>query len=81
MILALNLANAIVQTLVSDELRGRVMGIYSLVFFGLMPIGGLLAGAVADSIGEQPTIILSAVILLAVAVLVWALLPQVRKLE
>ncbi len=81
MILALNLANAIVQTLVSDELRGRVMGIYSLVFFGFMPMGGLLAGAVADSIGEQPTIILSAVILFAVAVLVWALLPQVRELE
>lgn len=81
MILALNLANAIVQTLVSDELRGRVMGIYSLVFFGFMPIGGLLAGAVADSIGERPTVILSAVILLAVAALVWALLPQVRKLE
>ena len=81
MILAMNLANAIVQTLVSDELRGRVMGIYSLVFFGFMPIGGLLAGAVADSIGEQPTVILSAVILLGVAALVWALLPQVRKLE
>jgi MFS family permease len=81
MILAMNLANSIVQTLVSDELRGRVMGIYSLVFFGFMPIGGLLAGAVADSIGEQPTVILSAVILLAVAALVWALLPQVRKLE
>jgi len=81
MILALNLANAIVQTLVSDELRGRVMGIYSLVFFGFMPIGGFLAGAVAASIGEQLTIILSAVILFAVAVLVWALLPQVRNLE
>jgi len=81
MILAMNLANAIVQTLVSDELRGRVMGIYSLVFFGFMPIGGLLAGAVADSIGEQPTVILSAAILLGVAALVWALLPQVRKLE
>ena len=81
MILAMNLANAIVQTLVSDELRGRVMGIYSLVFFGFMPIGGLLAGAVADYIGEQPTVILSAAILLGVAALVWALLPQVRKLE
>ena len=81
MILAMNLANAIVQTLVSDELRGRVMGIYSLTFFGFMPIGGLLAGAAADTIGEQPTLILSAAILLLVAALVWMFLPQVRKLE
>ena len=81
MILAMNLANAIVQTLVSDALRGRVMGIYGLTFFGFMPIGGLAAGVAADTIGEQPTVILSAVILLVVAALVWVFLPQVRKLE
>ena len=50
-ILFLNLANATVQTLVRDELRGRVMGIYSLTFFGLVPIGSLIIGQLANSIG------------------------------
>jgi len=80
-ILALNLANAIVQTLVTDELRGRVMGIYSLVFFGFMPIGGLLAGAAAQYIGEPETVVVSALISLGVAALVWAFLPKVRALR
>lgn len=80
-ILALNLANAIVQTQVSDELRGRVMGIYSLVFFGFMPIGGLLAGAAAQYIGEPETVAVSALISLGVAALVWVFLPQVRALR
>jgi hypothetical protein len=43
-----NTANALVQTAVSDELRGRVMGLYTLGFLGLMPIGALLAGGVAE---------------------------------
>jgi MFS family permease len=80
-VLALNLANAIVQTHVSDELRGRVMGIYSLVFFGFMPIGGLLAGAAAQYIGEPETVVVSALILLGVAVLVWVFLPKVWALR
>jgi MFS family permease len=80
-ILALNLANAIVQTLVTDELRGRVMGIYSLVFFGFMPIGGLLAGAAAQYIGEPETVVVSALISLGVAALVWVFLPKVRALR
>ena len=80
-ILALNLSNAIVQTQVSDELRGRVMGIYSLVFFGFMPVGGLLAGAAAQYIGEPETIVVSALISLGVAALVWVFLPKVRALR
>ena len=80
-ILALNLANAIVQTQVTDELRGRVMGIYSLVFFGLMPVGSLLAGAAAQTIGEPETVIAGALIALGVAALVWVFLPSVRALE
>ncbi len=42
-----NNSQAIVQSLVPDNLRGRVMGVYTLIFFGSMPIGSLLAGSVA----------------------------------
>lgn len=81
LILVLNLANALVQTLVSDPLRGRVMGIYSLTFLGLMPIGGLLAGAVAEHIGEPITVVLSSLILLGFATLMWIFVPRLRTLE
>lgn len=80
-ILVLNLANALVQMQISDELRGRVMGIYTWVFFGAMPLGGLLAGAVAQRIGAPLTVIGGALASLGVAVLVWVVAPQVRQLE
>lgn len=76
-----NTANALIQTLVADELRGRVMAIYSLTFFGAMPIGGLLAGLVASRIGEPDTVILGALISLAFAGLVWLRVPGLRALE
>lgn len=79
--LAANTTNALVQTLVQDDLRGRVMGVYTLVFFGAMPIGSLLAGALASRIGEPITVILSAVALLVFAILVWLMFPMICKLE
>lgn len=78
--LFMNLANALVQTQVTDELRGRVMGVYTLVFMGLMPVGGLLAGEIAERIGEPLTVTLSAGVLLACAALVWLFIPRVRAL-
>ncbi len=41
-------ANTLVQTSVPDELRGRVMSIYMMVFLGLFPLGSLMAGAIAE---------------------------------
>lgn len=76
----LNMANALVQTLVSDELRGRVMAVYSLGFLGMMPIGALLAGGIAEIASEQIAVALGALITLAFAV--WLCLKaQVRALE
>lgn len=80
-ILVLNLANALVQTLSADELRGRVMGIYSLIFFGFMPIGGLLAGTVAARTSEPVTVFMGATITLVFAALVWLFFPRLRALQ
>lgn len=44
----MSMANTIVQTTAPDELRGRVMSVYTTVFMGTMPISGLIAGIIAD---------------------------------
>jgi MFS family permease len=74
-----NLANSVVQTLTPDSLRGRVMAIYMLAFFGLMPIGALLAGTVATAIGAPLTVVLGAAGTMACAVAVAVLVPSLRR--
>jgi MFS family permease len=81
LILFLNVANGLVQTLVPDALRGRVMGVYAFIFFGLFPLGGLWAGTLAEHIGEPTTIILGSVACLGFASLAWVLVPRLRALE
>jgi len=72
-------AQAVVQSLVPDNLRGRVMGVYTLVFFGSMPVGALLAGALAGKIGEPLTVMAGAVLLLVLAIAAWLFLPDIRR--
>ncbi len=76
-----NMLNTLIQTIVSDALRGRVMGIYSLTFFGAVPIGALLAGQLADRAGEPATVVLTALIPLAYAAWLWLRAPWLRRLE
>jgi MFS family permease len=77
--MVLNNSQAIVQSLVPDNLRGRVMGVYTLVFFGSMPIGSLLAGTLAEGIGEPVTVMLGAGLLMLLAILAWIFLPDIRR--
>jgi MFS family permease len=76
-----NLANILIQQMVDDALRGRVMAIYSLTFFGFMPLGALGAGVVAEHFGEPFTVMLGATISLLVALFVYWRLPQIRALQ
>jgi MFS family permease len=80
-ILIMNLANALVQTLAPDALRGRVMSVYSLTFFGLIPLGALWAGAVAEAAGAPAAVIIGAAISLGFAAVLWVFAPWLRKLE
>lgn len=61
-------ANTILQTVVSEDLRGRVMAFYSVAVLGTQPFGSLLAGVLGDRIGTRNTILLSAVICLITAI-------------
>jgi len=80
-ILLLNLANGSVQSLSPDPLRGRVMSVYSLIFFGFMPIGALLAGSFAQHFGSPLTVVLGALVCLVVATLTWVFVPDLRALQ
>ena len=45
-------SNTLIQTITPDRLRGRIMSLYALVLLGLMPAGGILLGAIANSVGS-----------------------------
>jgi MFS family permease len=72
-------SNTIIQTIVDDDKRGRVMSFYTMAFFGTAPFGALLAGSLATVIGAPRTVLLSGVILLAGAILFASRLPMLRK--
>ena len=74
-----NNCNTLIQSDVPDVLRGRVMGVYSLIFNGAIPIGALLAGAVAERIGAPLTAMICAGILLVYALVAWVFLPDIRR--
>jgi MFS family permease len=76
-----NLSNSLVQTHVEDSLRGRVMGIYTMFFFGLMPIGSLVNGTIASWIGPPLTVLINGIIMLIISALIFLRAPTLRKLE
>ncbi len=75
-----NLCNNLVQSHVADELRGRVMGLYSLTFLGVIPIASLLSGLLADRIGSPQTVRLTAAILLVFSLALWIGNKKIRTL-
>ena len=58
-------SNTILQTIVQDEKRGRVMSFYSMAFLGMAPFGSLLAGALANRVGAPRTVMISGCICVA----------------
>lgn len=81
LILAMNIANSLVQMLVPDKLRGRVMGVYTLTFFGLLPVGSLLMGILAEQFGEAEAILICSVVTLIIALLIFFLAPAIKRLK
>lgn len=78
-IFVLNLGNAIVQTSTPDELRGRVMGAYTWIFFSVMPIGALWTGMMAERLDEPTAVTINAGAALLFAVVVWLRDPLLRR--
>ena len=68
----------LVQTLVDDDKRGRVMSLYTMAFLGALPFGNLLAGAIARYAGEDVAFSLNAVLCLVALLIFWRALPGLR---
>lgn len=78
-ILIFNLANALVQTHSPDPLRGRVMGVYTMTFFGLMPLGALWVGVAAEHAGQPAAILGGAAVMLGAAGALAVFMPHLRR--
>ena len=72
--------NTILQTIVDERLRGRVMAFYAMAFLGTAPIGSLVAGVVASRIGVQMTILLGGLACVAGASWFALRLPKLRAM-
>ena len=72
-------ANTTIQLSVPDHLRGRVMSLYTTVFAGSVPAGGLLMGWIASAWGVPAALLVGAILSLAVGVVCWPWLARIRR--
>ena len=72
--------NTIIQTIVEERLRGRVMAFYAMAFLGTAPIGSLLAGVLADRIGAPATIVIGGLACIVAGVWFSRKLPALSEL-
>jgi MFS family permease len=72
-------SNTIIQTLVSEDMRGRVMSYYTIAFVGMAPFGSLLAGALGHTIGSPRTVIVSGIACVGGALWFWTRMKAIRK--
>jgi MFS family permease len=71
-------SNTLIQVMVPDALRGRVMAVYSMMFMGMAPIGALLGGALAERLGAPLTVAIGGVASIAGACWFGLQLPKIR---
>ncbi len=72
-------SNTLIQSMVPDALRGRVMAIYSMMFMGMAPFGALFAGVMAERIGAPATVGIGGVACLCASALFASVLSRVRQ--
>ncbi len=80
MLMQMTSSNTILQTIVDDDKRGRVMSFYAMAFVGTAPFGSLLAGALATSIGAPNTLLTGGTFCILGAVAFSIKLPALRKI-
>jgi len=73
-------SNTLLQTLVDDRMRGRMMGFYTMAFMGSYPLGSLLLGLLAETWGAGPTVIAGVAAYLLCAALALPHMPRLRAL-
>ncbi|HKS71930.1 MAG TPA: MFS transporter [Terriglobales bacterium] len=78
MMLQMSSSNTLIQAMVPDAMRGRVMALYSMMFMGMAPFGALFGGALADRLGAPWTIAIGAVAGVGGAIWFGSQLPKIR---
>jgi MFS family permease len=78
MMIEMGSSNTLIQSMVPDVLRGRVMSVYSMMFMGMAPIGSLMAGVVAGRLGAPTTVAIGGVVCMLAAGVFWTRLPKIR---
>ena len=78
MMLQMACSNTLIQVMVPDALRGRVMAVYSMMFMGMAPIGALFGGALAERLGAPHTVAIGGLASLAGACWFALHLPKIR---
>lgn len=78
MIVQMSSSNTLIQSMVPDELRGRVMAAYTMTFMGSGPLGALLAGTVAQNIGAPLTLAIGGALSIVAAIVFGIRLPELR---
>jgi MFS family permease len=71
--------STIVQTVVEDRMRGRVLGLFVVAFLGMFPLGSLAAGAAATWIGATHTLAAGGVACVCTGLWMWRRLPELRR--
>jgi MFS family permease len=74
------LGNTLLQQLVRDEMRGRVMGMWILTFVGTMPFGSFLSGAASDRFGPRPVLAACGLVILLFGLAVASRNPSLREM-
>ncbi len=80
MMVQMSASNTLVQTLVDEDKRGRVMSFFTMAFFGMLPFGSLAAGLLGDRIGAQSTVVCCGVATLVAMTFFARKLPELRRL-
>ena len=80
MIVLMASANTVLQTIVEDNKRGRLMSFYAMSFGGMVPFGSLLAGGLASTIGARNTVLASGLVCMAAGLWFARSLPRLREM-
>jgi MFS family permease len=78
MIIEMGASNTLIQSMVPDALRGRVMSVYSMMFTGMAPFGSLFAGGAAERFGAPLAVAAGGLICISAAGVFWFWLPRIR---
>lgn len=79
-ILQISAGNIILQTIVDDDKRGRVMSLYTMSFLGMTPFGNLLGGTLGDRIGVTDTLIIAGIVCILGSIYFSRQLPALKKI-